>query len=350
MDAGWCKMSLKVLDKRNISNLLETLMEECEVYAPVDTGKVIRFSKIASADEAKLDYQNTKIAPKEIVFPQTEVLFTIEKENETVKVKESTEDIGERVLFGVRPCDSKGLVLLDKLYTSGEHLDTPFMRKMEKTAVVGLACTSPRSTCFCSSMGGSPFATEGMDLLLVDAGDEYLIETISPRGERLLENVQCLRDAGDEERDRIDELRQEAEGKLTKLSIDDITEKLEGMFEDPVWEKAYQKCVNCGICSFVCPTCWCFDMVDEEESGGVKRCRLWDTCQFTIFTLHGSGHNPRPTGKERMRQRIMHKFSYYPTEFGELACVGCGRCVVECPVNLDIREIVETIAEKGGEP
>jgi len=343
-------MSLRVLEKSGLVNLLETLMERFEVYAPVDTGKVIRFSKICSAVDAHLDYQNSKIAPKEIVFPQTEVLFTIEKEDETVKIKESTEEIGERVLFGVRPCDARGLVLLDKLYASGEHRDTPFVRKMEKIAVVGLACTSPWSTCFCSSMGGSPFETEGMDLLFVDTGEAYLVGTITPRGERLLEYVQGLRDAGQEEQDRIKELRQEAEGKLTKLSIDGITEKLEGMFEDPVWEEAYQKCVNCGVCSFVCPTCWCFDMVDEDEPGGVKRCRLWDTCQFTIFTLHGSGHNPRPTGKERMRQRIMHKFSYYPTEFGELACVGCGRCVVECPVNLDIREIVETIAEKGGEP
>lgn len=342
-------MNLKVLEKSGMANLLETLMERYEVYAPVDTGKVIRFSKISSADEAKLDYQNSKIAPKEIVFPQTEVLFTIEKEKDTVKIKDYDEDIGERVLFGVRPCDARGLVLLDKLYSSGEHRDTPFVRKMEKTAVVGLACTDPRSTCFCTSMGGSPFATEGMDLLLVDTGNEYHLEAITPRGERLLENVQGQRDAGEKELELLNDLRREAEGKLPKLSIDGITERLGGMFEDPVWEEAYQKCVNCGVCSFVCPTCWCFDMVDEDEPGGVKRCRLWDTCQFTILTLHGSGHNPRPTGKERMRQRIMHKFSYYPTEFGELACVGCGRCVVECPFNLDIREIVETITEKGRE-
>ena len=342
-------MSLKVLEKTGMANLLETLMEKYEVYAPVDTGNVVRFSKIGSADEAKLDYQNSKIAPKETVFPQTEVLFTVEKGDETVKIKEYDEDIGERILFGVRPCDARGLVLLDKLYASGEYRDTPFVRKMEKTAVVGLACTEPRSTCFCTSMGGSPFATEGMDIFLVDTGDVYLVQAITPRGERLLENVHDLRDPTDEEQGSIDELRQESEGQLSTLTIDDITEKLEGMFENPIWEEAYQKCVNCGVCSFVCPTCWCFDMVDEEGPGGVKRCRLWDTCQFTIFTLHGSGHNPRPTGKERMRQRIMHKFSYYPTEFGELACVGCGRCVVECPVNLDIREIVETIAEKGGD-
>ena len=337
-------MKYKIIDKDKLPGLLDAIIERYRVIAPVDTGKHFRLTEISSGEEADLGLQNTKLASKEILFPQTEVILRVRKGEEGLEAKEVSVEDRDWVLFGIRPCDAKGLTLIDESFTSGEYEDTPYTDKRGKTSIVGLACIHPRATCFCTSLGGSPFGREGMDLQLVDLGNEYLIEILTEKGDRLVEGVQGLRDASDDDIAKAERLSVEAEGAFKdKLSVEGLSEKLEGMFEDPIWDEIHLKCVGCGICCFLCPTCTCFDILDEETATEVKRIRLWDTCQFTHFTLQGSGFNPRPSGKERMRQRIMHKFSYFPKEYGKIACVGCGRCVQECPVNLDIREIIKEI-------
>ncbi|MFQ6053921.1 MAG: 4Fe-4S dicluster domain-containing protein, partial [Candidatus Bathyarchaeia archaeon] len=209
---------------------------------------------------------------------------------------------------------------------------------------VGLACNHPRRTCFCTSLGGSPFGRTGMDLLLVDLGDRYLMEILTEKGGKLVEGPLRLRDAGDDDLREAERLSEEAERAMgAEIPVEGLRERLDGMFDDPLWDRIHQRCVGCGVCTYLCPTCWCFDILDEETPAGVRRVRVWDTCQFPLFTRQASGFNPRPSGKERMRQRIMHKFNYFKKDFGEFACVGCGRCVRECPVNLDIREVIEAV-------
>ncbi len=195
-------------------------------------------------------------------------------------------------------------------------------------------------------MGGSPYGKEGVDLLLQDIGDKYLIETVTERGEALIEKFPWLEEAENGDLEKAERLSEEAEKAIrSKVSVEDVREKLDRMFDHLAWDEIHQKCVNCGVCTYLCPTCCCFDVLDEEAPQG-KRVRIWDSCQFACFTLQGSGHNPRPSGKERMRQRIMHKFNYYVKNFGEMFCVGCGRCIRECPVNVDIREILEKISAR----
>ncbi len=145
--------------------------------------------------------------------------------------------------------------------------------------------------------------------------------------------------------ERANKLSERAESAVeSRFSFKGVSEKLDRMFDDPFWDKTCQKCLGCGVCTFLCPTCCCFDILEETEEE--KRVRIWDSCQFSCFTLQGSGHNPRPSGKERMRQRIMHKFNYFVKNHGDSFCVGCGRCVKECPVNLDIREVVRAISTR----
>ncbi|NLW25671.1 MAG: 4Fe-4S binding protein [Clostridia bacterium] len=127
-----------------------------------------------------------------------------------------------------------------------------------------------------------------------------------------------------------------------EIADKDLAEKLEVIYRSPLWRELQEKCVNCGVCTFLCPTCHCFDLTDDQKG---KKVRSWDSCMFASFTKQASGHNPRPTGAERLRQRVMHKFRYFFENHGIFACVGCGRCVEKCPVNLDIREVLQRIKE-----
>jgi len=339
-------MKWKVIEKSKIPILIQELTKEHEVFAPVKKKSLVSFERVSSGNEAYLDFQNTKKPPKEVFFPQTEILFTYRVGKKGVEIEEAPALRRKVVLLGVRPCDARGFVLLDKFFSFGEHKDLYYLEKMENTTTIGLACNHPLSTCFCTSIGGSPFGKEGVDLLLQDLNDKYLIETVTEKGEKFIEKFPWLKDAEKGDIEKAKRLSEDAEKAIrSKVSVEGVSEKLDRMFDDPIWDQIRQRCVGCGVCTYLCPTCCCFDILDEETGEG-KRVRIWDSCQFPFFTLQGSGHNPRPSEKERMRQRIMHKFNYYVKNFGESLCVGCGRCVRECPVNLDIREVVEEISTR----
>jgi sulfhydrogenase subunit beta (sulfur reductase) len=338
-------MEWKVIEKSKLPDLINNLTKEYEVYAPVKDKNIVSFDRITSENQVCLNFQNTKKPLKEVFLPQTETLFTYKANGKEVEVAESPAVNGGRVVLGVRPCDARSLVLLDKVF-SGQYEDVYYLKKRKNTTVVGLACNHPLSTCFCTSVGGSPSGKEGMDLLLHDINGKYLIEAVTEKGEELIKKLPGLKDAEKDDVEKAKKLSEDAEKAIkSKVPVKDVSEKLGKMFDDPIWDQLYQKCLGCGVCAFLCPTCTCFDVVDEGIEEG-KRVRIWDCCQFGCFTLHGSGHNPRPSGKERTRQRIMHKFNYCVNNYGEGFCVGCGRCVRECPVNLDIREVIGAINQK----
>jgi len=341
-------MKWKFIEKSKLPVLIAELAKEYEVFAPVKEKGMVSFERISSGNEAYLNFRNTKKPLKEVFFPQTETLFTYRTGKKDVEVVGSPAVKGKRVVLGVRPCDARSFVLLDKFFSSGDQQDVYYLEKRKNTTIAGLACNHPLSTCFCTSLGGSPFGKEGMDLLLQDINDKYLIETVTEKGEELIKKFPWLKDAEKADIERAKKLSEDAENAVkSKVSVKDVSEKLDRMFDDPFWDQIYQKCLGCGICTFLCPTCCCFDILDEETEEG-KRVRIWDSCQFQCFTLQGSGYNPRPSGKERMRQRVMHKFNHFVKNYGESFCVGCGRCVQECPVNLDIREVIGAISARGG--
>jgi ferredoxin len=218
--------------------------------------------------------------------------------------------------------------------------DVYWRDKREKTVLIGLACNDPCPTCFCASVGCGPHSEQGLDLLLVDLGDQFLVKEITEKGAAFTAD---LPEAGQAEADKAEELKQAAEDSMGDgVSMDKINsrEVLE-LFDLPMWDRVHESCLNCGTCTFCCPTCHCFDIQDETQQEAGRRVRNWDYCMSWLFTVHGTGHNPRPTKKERVRQRFMHKFKYIPLKRdGEAGCVGCGRCVLLCPVNIDVREVV----------
>ncbi|MEA2085763.1 MAG: 4Fe-4S dicluster domain-containing protein [Chloroflexota bacterium] len=340
-------MEAKIINKREIASLLDRLIKEYEVFAPVNKGDRICFERINSGSEAFLDYQNSRIPPKGLLLPQWEVLFSYHTTPGAVEMEEPPPPERQRLVFGIRPCDARSFTLLDKVF-NGECPDPYYVNRRQGTVVVSLGCLKPRATCFCTSVNGGPFSTGGSDLLLVDIGDEYVIQVISDEGARLLEGS-GLEDAGESKLALAAGAVRVAEASLEAgVATEGLKEKLDRSFNDPVWQQLTEKCLGCGVCTYLCPTCHCFDIVDEGAGSDGNRIRLWDSCQFPLFTLQASGVNPRPTVRERYRQRIMHKFSHFIDNYGEFGCVGCGRCVTECPVNLDIRQVLFAISQLEG--
>jgi ferredoxin len=334
------------IPKNQLPRLLDDLIQRYKVYAPVQRDNVTGFDEVTTSTDVYLDSQ-TKLPSKEVLFPQCETLFTYRSTNGEIQLIEPEAEDDQTILFGVPPCDARSILIIEKAFGSGDFQDPYYLRRKANLLVIGKACEQPRSTCFCTSVGGGPFDTQGSDLLLQDLGEKYLLEALTLHGEELMGELQDYEVATQADEDAAHRNAEKAEASLqSRLEVQGIESKLETMFEDSVWDTVYQNCVGCGACTYLCPTCYCFDIVDEGQNSQSKRVRIWDSCQFPLFTLQGSGENPRHTGKERMRQRIMHKFHYYPKNYSGLACVGCGRCVRECPVNLDIRTILSSIMAK----
>lgn len=238
----------------------------------------------------------------------------------------------KRIILGVRPCEARGLTLLDRVFDS-DYKDNFYIHNRKRTIIVGLACSSPDRSCFCTSMGGSPVESKGMDILLFDKEDKFIAEIITDKGKEFFGSLG--RELSDEERG-FWEQDKEKKKNLVKTKIK-VPESLDKISAHEYWQEVSWPCISCGICTYLCPTCHCFDLVDEER----KRLRCYDGCAFVDFTLQASGENPRPSKKERYRQRVFHKFNYFKKNFGENLCVGCGRCIRYCPVKIDIADIVD---------
>jgi len=340
-------MQEMIISKKQIASFLNNLIRQYKVFAPIKRDSFVLFGEIHSSNEALLNFANSKIPPKEIFFPQSERLFAYSLTSGEAKIKEPL-PVEKRLVFGIRPCDAKSLVILDSVFDGETYKDVSYADRRGKTLVIALGCNSPSSTCFCTSLGGDPFSADGSDLLLVDLGEEYVAQVVTERGREFVEEQnEYFGGVGGHSLDAMNDVVRAAEAAMKpKVKVGEIKEKLDDIFDDQIWSSLSERCLGCAICTYLCPTCHCFDIVDEAIDREGERVRIWDSCMFPLFTLQASGVNPRPTGKERVRQRIMHKFSYFVDNYGQRACVGCGRCIKNCPVNLDIREVLNSISNR----
>ena len=348
-------MDEKILKKEEVGKLYNELEKEYKFYAPIKEKGNIAFKKISNAEEIELDYLNSKVPPKDVLFPQKETIFNYRYEGKDVIIEER-KDLEDKILiFGVRPCDAYSFKLLEDFFASGDFQDDVFLKKRKNATIIGLGCNTPRQSCFCTSVGGHPFQKESTDVFLSDLGEKFLVEAISDKGKSLVKKLTWLSEAKKADIDKATDLAKQAEESFTtKFNFDLVTKVLDKNFEHPVWQEISESCIGCGSCTFLCPTCTCFDVIDEndEYNNRGRRIRIWDTCQSCLYTLETSGHNPRPEKIQRCRNRIMHKFSYYPNNYDCLGCVGCGRCIIACPVNNELRLIIDKILEieeKSGE-
>ena len=342
-------MELKILEKNQVGKLYSELSGEYHFFAPVKESGNISFKKISNSDEIILDFLNSKVPPKDVLFPQKEILFEYKTDGRNVTEIIEREDLDDKILiFGIRSCDAHSFVLLANFFAFGEFQDELFLKKKENTTLIGIGCNTPKSTCFCTSLKGHPFQKDDFDIFMVDLDDKFLVEGLSDKGKELIQKLSWLSDADDADVQKAQKLSQQAEDLMsTKLDFSNVAATLDPNFEHPIWAEISDICISCGTCTFLCPTCTCFDVIDENEPYGNRgrRIRIWDTCQYCLYTKETSGHNPRNSVIERCRNRILHKFSYYPKNYDLIGCVGCGRCVQLCPVNNDLRSIITKINE-----
>jgi sulfhydrogenase subunit beta (sulfur reductase) len=312
------------------------------ILAPKKTADKIDFAMVKSPAEVSLGQVQTVQSPKNAVFPRVEELFTFKNNEGLVSIRErDLASIPETVIFGLRPCDAAAFASLAAIFT-WDSPDNLFSARFGKMTVVSVSCSRSDEYCFCTSVGGGPGSTIGSDILLTDVGNgAYLAETVSEKGRQVVQNAagQFQSAAG---REKESHLAKVAPG----FALAKVTLALEALFEKTAfWNEQSLRCLGCGACAYVCPTCACFDVQDEGAGDSGRRLRCWDSCGFSMFTLHTSGHNPRPLQSQRWRQRLMHKFAYMPERQEVLGCVGCGRCSRACPVDMNILEHLRAIAE-----
>ncbi len=348
-------MKVVKIDKKDWADGLERLRESSRLIGPVKDNSFYTFKELDNGELPDFTMSNTRLSPKSIVYPQSEVMFEYsldETRKDCHLLKEPRTDDSSRIVIGIRPCDAKAFLLVQRNFDTPEYKDPYWIRSYEALAFIGLACNTPCRTCFCASVGSGPFEVEGLDILLVDAGDYYYAKIITAKGERILKDAGWMEESEAESAEReIENLKKSAEAGITAwIRTDRLKEKTAtDLFDAPFWEDVAFSCINCGTCTYTCPTCWCFDIQDEVRGRDGVRMRNWDSCMYPLFTHHGSGHNPRDNKTKRLRQRFMHKLKYYVDKYRDgIQCVGCGRCISLCPVNIDIRMVCE--AMNGFEP
>ncbi len=338
-------MEQLIIPKEKLLTMLDELAKEYNLIAPVEENDYSTFLQIEKAEEMNLDFLLSRIPAKKLLFDQTETLFKFKpgKKGEIISREFSKE---ESVVFGIRPCDARSFSILDPVF-QGDFKDPIYNTNRTNNIFLGLSCNKPDINCFCTSFDDSPASANNVDILFTDLGDNYFVEVVTERGKSLISKVNKLFSTGS----KSDE---EAKNDIEKKAIDSITRqmKLDGvvlnldkMFDHEIWHNTAFKCIGCGICTYLCPTCHCFDIQDESTLREGARVRIWDSCMNPEYTHHASGHNPRPARMNRVRNRVYHKFSYFPKNSEIFACTGCGRCIDYCPVNIDIIDTISKVGE-----
>ncbi|MFC2017245.1 4Fe-4S dicluster domain-containing protein [Chloroflexota bacterium] len=340
-------MANKKINKKDIGKLLNKWSQEFTVFVPSQENGVAKLTKWDGTDTSFTDWYRNTVAPaKASFFPPMEEMFTFQKDKEGYHLELPPADEHKQLIFGIRPCDARALAILDMTFKD-LYQDPYYLSKRNNTVLIGLSCTNPYDSCFCTSLGISPSESTDVDLMLTDIGGEFLIEVVTDKGKEPIATAIGIEEASQADETRAKEAKEASYNKATKkIDAKDVNEKLLPAFENQdYWEKVSAKCISCGICTFLCPTCYCFDINDELVKGEGARFRNWDSCAFPIYTKMPM-ENPREEKWRRVRQKVCHKYEFYPTNLGVIACTGCGRCIRLCPVNWDITQVLDRLPAK----
>ena len=329
----------------NINSVFEEISKSAKLYIPADDKDGSAVYKQWENGMLWSDALHTGRSPKDFFFPQMENLMEFKTEGKNIEVIDTRKETEDFVIFGIRACDVKSFEILDRVFLT-EPVDSYYASRREKGIIVSTACTKPAETCFCNTFGISPEDPAG-DITTWKTESEIYFKANTPKGEALLEKLSALTEECDEA--EVDGQKEKIKNIMNRLPLKDLTTdsfgggKTDEFFNHPAWDELSESCLGCGTCTFVCPTCQCYDIKDFNTGRGVVRFRCWDSCMYSNFTKMAHGNN-RLTQKERFRQRFMHKLVYYPeNNDGLFSCVGCGRCLAKCPISMNIVKVMKKI-------
>jgi ferredoxin len=342
-------MKVIKIDKKHWEEGIEKSRSAYQLFGPVmvENKNFSEFRKLDAGELPDMTATDTRTSPKSICFPPEEVMMTYstdETGDDCNIMKVPEKDYSPRAVIGIRPYDAAAYLIVKKNFDAPEYQDPYWCDAYAACTFIGLAVTEPSMLDFSSSTNSGPFDESGLDVLLVDAGDHYLAKVITEKGGAYLAAAGWETAAEEGAEKQIEDLKSKAEGAIkSTVSFDKIGGKeILDLHGAEFWDEVGFACINCGTCTYVCPTCWCFDIQDETQGKSGVRIKAWDSCMYPLFTIHTTGHNPRETKIQRVRQRFMHKLKYYMDKYEDgIMCVGCGRCIRSCPVNIDIRRVCQ---------
>lgn len=334
---------MKKIKRENLNAFFAAVSEKMPLYLPVKNHGEVNYGKYESTSEVMLDTLKTVKSPKNYFFPQTEDMMKFRVEGKKIEIIDIREAQVPFVLFGVRACDYKAFSVLDNVFLQ-DPVDTYYKARREAAIIFTLACGKPEESCFCSSFGIDASDPKGDATVWLDEKYAY-VKANTEKGESVLSLYGEAADGGEKEVEKIKKASKEITEKLPFAHLDLSAfkpENLNELFESDKWNELSEACLGCGTCTFVCPTCQCFDIRDFKTNKDIIRFRCWDSCMYSDFTLMAGG-NSRKTQMQRFRQRFMHKLVYYPSQYGTYSCVGCGRCVNKCPQHLNIVKVIKKL-------
>ena len=329
----------------DLGQLFAALSEQQKLYLPVDreNGEAA-FSLWKEGTELSRAL-NTVRSAKDFFFPQIQPLAKFRREGKKIEIIDTRKESEDYIIFGARACDVRSFKVLDNVFLA-DPVDTNYQTRREHATVVTMACGRPGETCFCGTFGIDPAEPSDGDARAWIIGENLFLEPLTEKGAALIASVSGI--LAEADRAEVEAEIARVRGILEKLPLAglkaaDNREKELALFHSPKWDALSSHCLGCGSCTFVCPTCQCFDINDFDSGHGIERYRCWDSCMYNDFTMMAAG-TPRLTQKERFRQRFMHKLVYYPIKYdGMYSCVGCGRCLRKCPIHMNIVKVMKEL-------
>jgi heterodisulfide reductase subunit C len=338
---------MKRITLKNLPKLYAAIAEKQSLILPVKRAGQTNFGVWTEDAEVDLNTLKTVKSAKDAFFPQSENLYTCYRDGKKLSIKPEKLEDENFVVFGIRGCDVRGIQVLDQVFMA-EPVDNFYCARRKHGIIVSLACSQPEESCFCKVFGIDCAQPEGDVVTWITEGFLYW-KSITEKGGALTAQIAALLEDTDEA--AVEAQKAQIANIVEKLPYSSLSldgwngDALNEKFNAPIWEQLYKPCLACGTCTFVCPTCQCYDIKDYDTGNGIQRYRCWDSCMYSDFTMMAHGNN-RTSQLQRFRQRFMHKLVYHPSNHeGTFGCVGCGRCLQKCPIHMNIVKVINALKE-----